>query len=235
MNRLSHQVPRKNKGIDWPLSEFKHILTIQKSVQKRAGEEVTETEKKQQVSWKMLVDVIPNISVIMINSDEQIGCEKHNLARCCLQEIHPEKRCRRGSRLMRWDKTSWANVNQRKPASVTIRQLLKWHRTEIMLTMGRTANYSSQTKSRLLFLCIMFYQNTATPICFPICIFWLFSCCDIRVVQVQQRLSGSTAHSVTPELKLCLFINMDGSPQNKTEWKNSKLQMSTNYKRFGNT
>lgn len=111
----------------------------------------------------MLVDVIPNISVIMINSDEQIGCEKHNLARCCLQEIHPEKRCRRGSRLMRWDKTSWANVNQRKPASVTIRQLLKWHRTEIMLTMGRTANYSSRTKSRLLFLCIMFYQNTATP------------------------------------------------------------------------
>lgn len=97
----------------------------------------------------------------------QIRCKKHNLAWCCLQEIHPEKRCRSSS-LMKWDQTSWANMNQRKPASVTIRQLLKWHWKEIMLTMGRTAHYSSWTKSHFLFLCIMFYQNTAARICFPV-------------------------------------------------------------------
>lgn len=197
MNRPSHQTPRKNKGIDWPVSKSKHILTIQKSVQKRA-EEVKETEK----AANIMEDVSGCNSKCISDHDKlrwtgyQIRCKKHNLAWCCLQEIHPEKRCRRSSGLMKWDQTSWANMSRRKPASVTTRQLFKWHWREIMLTMGRTANYSSRTKSHFLFLCIMFYQNTATCICSPVCIFWLLLCCDIRVAQVQPRLYDSTAHTV---------------------------------------
>ena len=190
MNRTSHQVPRKNKGIDWPVSKFKHIDNTEISPK--------ESRRRGERNWEKAANSMNDVSGRSSKyisdhdklrwTDHQIRCEKHNLARCCLQESHPEKRCRRGSCLMKWDKTSWANENQRKPASVTIRQLQKWHWKEIMLTMGRTANYSSQTKSRLLFLCIMFNQNTATPICFPVCTFWLLLCCDIGVVQIQQRL-----------------------------------------------